>query len=64
MANINTKTSVQKVSSEVVVDAAEHDFKTAVLLVSLVVNLFFFVSWVTLETLSQASGQSIASFLQ
>ncbi len=64
MVKINTKTPVEEVSSDAVAVAAEHDFKNAVLLVSLVVNLFFFVAWVTLEAMSQASGQTIASFLQ
>ena len=65
MKKTNTNTTTQSnVISEAVILEPAHDLKNAVLLVSLTVNLFFLVAWITLETISQVNGQTIASLLQ
>ena len=65
MQKVNTNTSIEsKVVSDAMAFESAHDFKNAVLLVSLVINLFFLVGWVTLEVMSRANGQTVASLLQ
>ncbi len=65
MQKINTNKSVEnKVISDAVALESVQDFKNAAFLVSLAINLFFLVGWVTLEVMSRASGQTIASLLQ
>jgi hypothetical protein len=66
----NTKTTNKKEQTEAVMEMARpmpssqmsQDLKTAVLVVSVVANLFVFTAWVALQVTSQFDNQ-IASFL-
>jgi len=66
----NTKNTTKKEQIEAVMELARpipssqmsQDLKTAVLIVSVVVNLFVLTTWIALQVTTQYDGQ-IASFL-
>ena len=64
MKKKNTKTSLQNETTEAVVAIAQthHDVVLALLIVSLVINLFILVGWVTLQVTTVYDSQ-VASFL-
>lgn len=64
MKKKNTNTSLQNETTEVVVTMAQthHDVVLALLIVSLVINLFILVGWITLQVTTVYDSQ-VASFL-
>lgn len=64
MKKKNTNTSLQNETAEAVVVIAQthHDLVLSLLIVSLVINLFILVGWVTLQVTTVYDSQ-VASFL-
>ena len=58
----NTQPTVVDESAALVVDQTTQDFKNAVLVVSLVVNAFILIAWITLQATTMYDGQ-VAAFL-